>query len=52
MANKVETVCPCCKQPVTVEYKPTKWQGEQDKVIITHKKWQEKYRNNMNLSRR
>jgi len=41
MAEKIEAVCPCCGQPATVEFKPAKWQGEQDKVIITHKKWQE-----------
>jgi len=44
MANKIEAACPCCKLPVTVEYKPAKWQDEKDKVVIEHKKWQGGYR--------
>lgn len=41
---KTEAVCPCCKQGVVVEFKPAKWQGEKDKVVVTHRKWQEGYR--------
>ena len=37
--NKIKAKCPCCKQEVIVEYKPAKWEGEKDKVIITHTKW-------------
>jgi len=44
MASKVVGKCPCCDGDVAVEYKPAKWQGEEDKVIITHKKWQEGYK--------
>jgi len=32
--------CPCCGKEVIIEHKPAKWQGEKDKVTITHKKWQ------------
>ena len=37
---KVKAKCPCCDQEVTVEYRSAKWEGEKDKVIITHQKWQ------------
>jgi len=40
VAKKIDALCPCCTQPIIVEYKPAKWQGENDKVIIVHKKWQ------------
>lgn len=32
--------CPCCSGEVIVEHKPAKWQGEKDKVVIKHTKWQ------------
>lgn len=32
--------CPCCCEEVVVKYKSAKWQGEKDRVVITHKKWQ------------
>ena len=41
---RIDSHCPGCKQPVTVEHKPAKWEGETDKVIIEHKKWQEGYK--------
>lgn len=37
---EAKAICPCCKQEVVVKYKPAKWQGEKDKVVIAHKKWQ------------
>ena len=40
MAEKATATCPCCGKEVTVEYRPAKWEGEKDKVIITHQKWQ------------
>jgi len=38
---KIESTCPCCKQEVVAEFKPAKWQEEEPKAVITHKKWQE-----------
>lgn len=40
MVLKMNGICPCCGGEVIIEYLPTKWQGEKDKVVITHKKWQ------------
>lgn len=42
--KKVEAKCPCCDGEVIVEFKPAKWQGEEDKVIVTHKKWRTGWR--------
>lgn len=41
--KKFDINCPCCGKPAIIEYKPSKWQGEKDRVVITHKKWQESY---------
>lgn len=35
--------CSCCRGEVTVASRPAKWQGEEPKVVITHKKWQSGY---------
>lgn len=44
MANEQSSKCPCCGGEVIIEYKRANWQGERDRVIITHKKWQENYK--------
>ncbi len=36
--------CPCCDEEVIIVNKPAKWQGEKDKVVITHKKWLEPWK--------
>lgn len=45
----MEGKCPCCGGEVKIRIIPAKWQGEKDKVVIEHKKWQENYRRNMNI---
>lgn len=45
MAEKqVDGKCPCCGGDVKVTFKPAKWQGEKDKVVIEHKKWVENWK--------
>ena len=42
MANKLMRVrCPSTGQEVLVEYRPARWQGEEDRVIIHQVKWVE-----------
>lgn len=42
MANRrVKALCPSTGQQVKVEYRPAKWQGEEDRVIIHQVKWVE-----------
>ena len=41
MEKKVKATCSCCGQQVTVEHKPAKWEGQKDRVVIEHQKWQE-----------
>ena len=36
--------CPCCGNDVTIKIEPAKWQGEKDRIIITHRKWQGNYK--------
>jgi len=40
MGEHYKSKCPCCGGEVKVEIKKAKWQGEEDRVVITHEKWQ------------
>jgi len=39
MEATFESRCPCCGSETIVEFHQAKWEGENDRVVITHKKW-------------